>query len=183
MIAAAAYLVERIGRLAEQLQGDSHPICGPASVFIGQIHAGVIYNQDPQEGFLEGTRRWLPDTDPKFVEDDFRAMLHRLVHDTGTAVECDWRFIRPAFHLEQSDPLVAAFQESYQDLSGARLATGAKPFVDDGNSFCDLARVAAITHGPRAGGQHTTNEWVDVDDLVRVAGLYALTAARYCAGG
>ena len=55
-----------------------------------------------------------------------------------------------------------------------------KQFVDDGNSFYGLRRVPAITHGPRAGGQHTLNEWVVVDDMVRVAHLYALVAALYC---
>ena len=30
------------------------------------------------------------------------------------------------------------------------------------------------------GGAHTTREWVEIDDLVRVAHLYALTAATFC---
>jgi acetylornithine deacetylase/succinyl-diaminopimelate desuccinylase-like protein len=51
--------------------------------------------------------------------------------------------------------------------------------VDDGNSFWALAQVPAITHGPRAGGQHTVSEWVSIDDLARVAALYALTAVAY----
>ena len=63
------------------------------------------------------------------------------------------------------------------------MPTGPKLFVDDGNSFSSLAGVPAITHGPRAGGQHTAREWVEIDDLVRVAHLYALTAALYCPVG
>ena len=59
---------------------------------------------------------------------------------------------------------------------------GPKAFVDDGNTFWRLANVPTITHGPKAGGQHTVNEWIDIDDMVRVAGLYAATAVRYCAG-
>ena len=55
--------------------------------------------------------------------------------------------------------------------------------MDDGNSFYGLRRLPAITHGPRAGGQHTVHEWVEIDDLVRVAHLYALTAAAYCPKG
>jgi acetylornithine deacetylase/succinyl-diaminopimelate desuccinylase-like protein len=60
------------------------------------------------------------------------------------------------------------------------LKVGAKPFCDDGNSFWALAQVPAVTHGPRAGGAHTLDEWVSIDDLVRVAHLYALTAVAYC---
>ena len=63
------------------------------------------------------------------------------------------------------------------------LPIGPKPFVDDGNSFYANAGVPSITHGPRAGGQHTVSEWVEIDDLVRVAWLYAAVAAEYCQMG
>jgi hypothetical protein len=49
-----------------------------------------------------------------------------------------------------------------------------------GHSFYDLGGVPSITHGPRAGGQHTVNEWVVIDDMVRIAYLYALIAVLYC---
>jgi acetylornithine deacetylase/succinyl-diaminopimelate desuccinylase-like protein len=148
-------------------------------VFIGQIYSGEIYNQYPAECWLEGTRRWLPGTAPDEVERDFRALLAELAQQTSTIVEADFRLIRDAFRLDEG-PLVTAFQDAYQSLSGQPLPTGPKPFVDDGNSFWALAGIPAITHGPRAGGQHTLEEWVAVDDLARVAHLYALTAVHYC---
>ena len=61
-----------------------------------------------------------------------------------------------------------------------RCLAAAKPFCDDGNTFWSLAKVPAITHGPRAGGAHTLNEWVSISDLVRVAKVYALTALEFC---
>ena len=49
---------------------------------------------------------------------------------------------------------MAAFQGAYAATSGGRpLKVGAKPFCDDGNSFWALARVPAVTHGPRAAGR------------------------------
>jgi acetylornithine deacetylase/succinyl-diaminopimelate desuccinylase-like protein len=76
---------------------------------------------------------------------------------------------------------VRAFWEVYTATAGRPLPVGPKPFVDDGNTFWAFARVPAITHGPRAGGAHTLDEWVSIDDLVRVAQVYALTAQTYCA--
>jgi acetylornithine deacetylase/succinyl-diaminopimelate desuccinylase-like protein len=182
VIAAAAELVARIGRLDDELRDPIHPVCGPASVFIGQIHAGEIYNQYPQEAWLEGTRRWLPGTDPDVVSRDFRTRVDRLAADTGTAVDVRWMLIRDAFAMDPEDRLVEAFQRCHGAISGAPLPRGPKPFVDDGNSFTANGGVPAITHGPRAGGQHTVNEWVDIDDLVRVALLYAAIATLYCSG-
>jgi acetylornithine deacetylase/succinyl-diaminopimelate desuccinylase-like protein len=183
VIAAGADLIARLGDMNSRLKHASHPIAGSASVFIGQIHSGEIFNQYPQECWLEGTRRWLPGTDHREVESELRALLCHLETDTGTRIECDWFFIRDAFDLDPSCALVAAFQGGHEVISGKPLPIGPKPFVDDGNSFGSVGKVPAITHGPRAGGQHTISEWVDIDDLVRVALLYAATAVVYCSAG
>jgi len=180
VIAAGADLVRRLTRLAERLAAKSDPVAGCETVFIGQIHSGEIYNQYPQECRLEGTRRWLPASDRPDVEREFRDLLSQLQAETGTAVTADFIPIRDGFFLDQQDPVVAAFQAAYEATARRPLPTGPKPFMDDGNSFWALGRVPAITHGPLAGGQHTLSEWVSVDDLVRVAHLYALTAVSYC---
>ncbi|MGC8643966.1 MAG: M20 family metallopeptidase, partial [Isosphaeraceae bacterium] len=180
VIAAGARLVAELGRLEAKLAAEVHPVCGSPSVFIGQIHSGEIYNQYPQECWIEGTRRWLPGTEPKAVETEFRSLLNQLGLDTRTQTDCDWFFIRDGFQLDVADPFVATFQGTYKAISGQPLAEGPKPFVDDGNSFWAIKDIPAITHGPRAGGAHTVDEWVDIDDMVRVALLYAASALEYC---
>jgi acetylornithine deacetylase/succinyl-diaminopimelate desuccinylase-like protein len=180
VIAAAAELVARLGRLNERLSVKSDPSAGSESVFIGQIHAGEIFNQYPQECWLEGTRRWLPSTSRRDVEREFRELVGEAARETRTSIDTQFLFIRDAFRLDAADPLVGAFQQAYETISGRTLPAGPKPFVDDGNSFWGIGQVSAITHGPRAGGQHTTSEWVSIDDLIRVALLYALTAVVYC---
>src|SRR5262249_53414869 len=139
-----------------------------------------IYNQYPQECWLEGTRRWLPGAQRDAVEAEFRELLGEVAAQTRTRIDAEFRFIRDPFRLSPGDPLVSAFQASFEAISGAPLPLAAKPFVDDGNSFYGLGPIPAITHGPRAAGQHTVNEWVDLDDMARVAVLYALTAVAYC---
>jgi succinyl-diaminopimelate desuccinylase len=180
VLAAGAELIARLGRVQERLSAQSDPMAGIPSVFVGQFHGGEIYNQYPQSCCLEGTCRWLPGTSAAEVERDFRARSTELARDTRTTVDVEWTFIRDAFRLETNDPIVQAFQQSYKIIRGHPLPLGPKPFVDDGNSFYGLKNIPAITHGPRAGGQHTVNEWVDIDDMVRVAHLYALTAVHYC---
>jgi acetylornithine deacetylase/succinyl-diaminopimelate desuccinylase-like protein len=182
VIAAAAELVGRLARWQEELTARADPRAGHETVFIGQIHGGEIYNQYPQACWLEGTRRWLPGTGQAQVERELREVFAEVADEAGVAIDVDFGLIRGPFRLSPADPLVTAFQASHAELSGAPLPLAAKPFVDDGNSFSSLAGVPAVTHGPRAGGQHTTSEWVDLDDMARVAVLYALTAARYCGG-
>jgi len=183
VIAAGAKLVARLQRLDERLTTQTDPLAGRASVFIGQIHSGEIFNQYPQQCWLEGTRRWLPGTLHQDVESEFRGLLAGLERDTGTKVAVEYQLVRDAFYLDQTDPVVPAFQRAYVATTGHPLAIGPKPFVDDGNCFWAMAKIAAITHGPSAGGQHTTSEWVSIDDLMRVALLYAVTAINYCGEG
>jgi acetylornithine deacetylase/succinyl-diaminopimelate desuccinylase-like protein len=182
VIEAGAELVGRLGEFQELLATRNDPKAGSESVFIGQIHSGEIYNQYPQECWLEGTRRWLPGAKRDDVEREFRALLDNLAADTKTSVETQFRFIRDAFRLDPADRLVTAFQNTCRAVMGNDLPLGPKPFVDDGNSFFGLGPIPTVTHGPRAGGQHTVNEWIDVPDMARVALVYALTAVAYCAG-
>jgi acetylornithine deacetylase/succinyl-diaminopimelate desuccinylase-like protein len=179
VIAAGAELVARLGRLADRLDR-SDPMAGRDSVFVGQIHSGEIYNQFPQTCRLEGTRRWIPGTQRAEVEREFRALVAEVATDSGTTIDLDYQLVRDAFSLDQAHPFVVTFQDAHAAIAGRPLPVGPKPFVDDGNSFWSLAGVPAITHGPRAGGQHTVAEWVSIDDLVRVAQLYALAAMLYC---
>ncbi len=183
VIAAGARLASALEELSGQLVPKQHAIAGRETVFIGQIHAGEIYNQFPSECWLEGTRRWLPANSAQRVEAEFRALATDVAAASGTMVDIEWRTIRGAYDLDINDPLVQCFQTAYAQQAGQALPTGPKLFVDDGNSFWTLAGVPAITHGPQAGGQHTVNEWVSIDDLVRVAHLYALAAALYCPSG
>jgi acetylornithine deacetylase/succinyl-diaminopimelate desuccinylase-like protein len=182
VIAAGADLVQRLLKLDGELAVKKHPLAGRESLFIGQIHSGEIFNQYPQECRLEGTRRWLPGTKRADVERQLHALLDDIQRDTGTTVTCQINLMRDAFELPEDHPFVGMFRQVYQQTSGGKnLPIGAKPFCDDGNSFWELAHVPAITHGPNAGGAHTLNEWVSIDDLVRVARLYATTAAIFCA--
>jgi acetylornithine deacetylase/succinyl-diaminopimelate desuccinylase-like protein len=182
VIAAGGELIGRLGQLGERLSSQVDPVAGKASVFIGQVHSGEIFNQYPQEFWAEGTRRWLRVDERAAVEAEFRGILDGLANERGVAVECEWKCIRDPFQLDLKHWLVDAFQTCYAAMHGEPLPTGPKMFVDDGNTFHALAGIPAITHGPRAGGQHTVNEWIDIDDMVRVATLYALTAIVYLNG-
>ena len=179
VIAATAELVLRMKSLDAEVSSRRDPLAGAESVFIGKVDGGEIYNQYPSECRLEGTRRWLPGGRIEDVERGLRAAASEIAARTGAAIEIDFQPIRDAFALDLEHPFVEVFARAHETVSGERLPTGPKPFVDDGNAFWALTRAPAITHGPLAGGQHTTDEWVSIDDLVRVARVYALTAAAY----
>lgn len=179
---AAAALIERFAEWELQLAQRKHPLAGSESVFLGQIHCGEMYNQHAAVCRLEGTRRWLPGNTRAQVEAEYQAVLADVARQTGATVSGEFMLIRDAFELDPECSLARAFQQVYAADAGHALPLGAKPFVDDGSCFWHIRRVPAITHGPRGGGAHTVNEWVSIDDLVRVARVYAATAVAFCGG-
>lgn len=180
VMAVGAQVVARFRDWQQELAQVRHPLAGPETVFLGQFHCGEIYNQYPQSCWLEGTMRWLPDTPVSRVEARFHEQLARLGQETGAKIEGSFQLIRDAFKLNEIEPFVTDFLDAYSETTGRRLPIGAKPFVDDGSCFWQQRRLPAITHGPEAGGAHTIEEWVSIDDLVRVATVYAATAVRFC---
>lgn len=176
---AGVALAQRLAQWDEVLGRSPDPRIGAASVFVGQIHSGAIYNEFAQECWLEGTRRWLPGADRKEVESEFKQVVQEVAARGGVRVEVDFRFVRDAFLLDLESAIVPAFDRACAEVRGAALPRGPKAFVDDGNSFWGLAGLPAITHGPRAGGQHTLSEWVSIDDMVRVARVYCRTAIHF----
>ncbi len=179
-IAAGVDLVTRLQALGVRLQSVPPAAAGRDSLFVGQIHAGEIYNQSPRACQVEGTRRW---TEPGAGE-AARAELQRLIaqcaQEHGVGATLEWELQGDAMRLSEHSEFVQAFQSAYRAETGTVLPFGDKPFIDDGNLYAAWAHIPAITHGPDARGAHTMHEAVPVAELARVARVYALTAIAFC---
>ena len=182
VLTAGVLVAQRLQELHAALGQTTHPIAGQDSVFIGQFQCGEIFNQAAVLCTIKGTRRWVTPNAAAKVEAEFAALLAEVAGETGTSIEYDFEVQGEAYAVDESDPLLAAFQAAHKAVTGRQLALGRKPFVDDGNTFAALAGITPLSHGPAATGAHTLNEEVSLTDLVRVAEVYALTAVGYCGG-
>ena len=182
VLGAGAELVCRLRNLNKTLVRTSDPWSGCDTVFVGLIESGEIYNQAPVGCTVRGTRRGVTPGRTEAVEAGFRALVNELAVASGTPATIDFQVQGDAFRVSREDAIVSAFQTAYSAVSGVELPVGGKPFVDDGNTYAALAGIPALTHGPDARGAHTLSEAVEVDELVRVARVYAMTAVAYCGG-
>ena len=180
VIGTGTAVFRELQRLQSEISLITDAYAGADSVFVGRFSSGEIYNQVPTECRLNGTRRWVTPGQVEAVEKAFRGLVGRIAADAGATAEVDFAVQGDAFRIDEADPIVSAFQDAHQAVSGSRLPAGGKPFVDDGNTYAPRAGIPALTHGPNATGAHTTNEEVPVAELVRVAKTYALTAIGYC---
>lgn len=180
VLGAGAELVCRLRNLEKSLARTTDPWSGSDAVFVGLIESGEIYNQAPVGCSVRGTRRWVTPGRTEAVEAGFRALVGELAAESGTSATVDFQIQGDAFRVSREDAIVSAFQTAYAAVTGRELPPGGKPFVDDGNTYAALAGIPALTHGPDAKGAHTLSEAVAVDELVRVARVYAMTAVAYC---
>jgi acetylornithine deacetylase/succinyl-diaminopimelate desuccinylase-like protein len=180
VIAAGATLVKRMHEENIPLSRITALYVGSDSFFVGKFHAGEIFNQSPTECLISGTRRWVTPGQREQVLADLRALLDEVAEETHTQIAIDIDLPGDAFTLDPNTLLIASFQDAYSAVTGAPLPLGNKPFVDDASIIIDETGLPAITHGPAATGAHTLFEAVTLDELVRVARVYALTALHFC---
>jgi len=180
VIWAAAEILGRFEQLDGELSGLTHDLAGRESVFVGKVEAGEIFNQSPTSCRLSGTRRWLPGTSTALVQQQVQQILDQVAETRGVQIESKCQIVRDAYEISPEDALAQAVQSAYQQVTSSELPVGAKPFVDDGNAFTSRGGIPAVTHGPNATGAHTLNEECPVDELVRIAHVYALAALDYC---
>lgn len=179
VIGAGADVLMALRALKQRISSITAPYVGNDSVFVGMFQSGEIFNQSPTQCIIKGTRRWVTPGQADQVMDELRSIFADVAATTGTQIDVSFDLPGDAFRIDLEHPLVAAFQNAITTVSGAPLPVGAKPFVDDGNIFA-AAGITPITHGPNATGAHTLHEEVPIDELVRVAHVYALTSLGFC---
>jgi acetylornithine deacetylase/succinyl-diaminopimelate desuccinylase-like protein len=181
VVAIGAELLQRLKALGEDLSAITAPHIGSDSIFVGHMVSGEIYNQAPVKCRIEGTRRWVRSGSEPAAKREIEEVLAALAAESATRITLvDWVVPGDAFTVDEQSPLFSAFQGAHEQLTGAGLRVGGKPFIDDGNGFMNIGGIQALTHGPCATGAHTLDEEVSVAELLRVAKVYALTAYTFC---
>ena len=87
---------------------------------------------------------------------------------------------RPCTHTDRGDPVVASAVWASRQVSGREPEFAGVPGATDGTFLWALKDIPIVTMG--AGDRqvpHQVDEWVDLDQLVDTARIYALTALHY----
>jgi succinyl-diaminopimelate desuccinylase len=96
------------------------------------------------------------------------------------AVTVDFLSDRPCTHTDEADPVVASAVWASRRVTGRQPVFAGVPGATDGTFLWALKQIPIVTMG--AGDRqvpHQVNEWVDLDQLVDTARIYALTALHY----
>ncbi len=137
----------------------------------GQSHPYIIKRLNALGGEIERHTRL------HYENLDRKLNLAR-AHDLKVALEI--LTDRPCTRTDAGDPVVTAADWATRETTGKEPIYAGVPGATDGTFLWALKNIPIVTMG--AGDRqvpHQVDEWVDLDQLVETAGIYALAALRY----
>lgn len=141
----------------------------------GQSHPAI------RDEMLELAQKVMRYVQQHYAEYDRRLKLER---DHSLAVEVDFLTDRPCTSTDPADPLVRAAHWATGRITKTEPQYSGVQGATDGTFLWSLKNIPIVTMG--AGARHVAHqmdEWVDLDQLVETAGIYALTALWYLKPG
>jgi acetylornithine deacetylase len=180
-IYGAAAVVAEIERLHAELATRPHPLLGPATWSVGQIHGGIGGSIVPAECVVVADRRLLPGESTDAVLDELRERVAGLrLADRGLTVDLVMPMEMPAFQTPADSELARATDAALADAGGPGLSLGGWTAACDGGFVARDLGVPVVVLGPGSATTqaHRADESVAIEELLVAARAYALTALR-----
>lgn len=173
----AIYHMRRIVQHVEEeliprLASKSHPLLGGPAMTVGVIQGGTQVNIVPDSCRIEVDRRVLPNEERETITDEFTEEMEAVAHSAGfdfTLEEDQWY---PPFEQAADSPVVEfALTACRRALGECALTTA--PWAANSGVFSE-AGIPCVLFGPGSIRQaHTVDEFIELDQVVRAAAVYA----------
>lgn len=161
------------------LDWQADPATGAESIFVSRIAGGEQFNREPARCLVEGTWRWQPERTAWDIEQELASLVGQIRSRYDVRVEISLAPVRDGYRLTHGEQVVRSLRSAFHTVAGRDLPLGSSTFATDVPIFIREGRVAAISHGLDARSSQTGDEWVAVDDLVRLAQIYICAALDY----
>ncbi|NUS08190.1 MAG: M20 family metallopeptidase [Nonomuraea sp.] len=182
-IEAVGTLVVALRSLQQELQR-----LHPAHEHLGEVYVTptvVTAGTEEQVNVIPATAsvfvdvRTIPGLEHKVVADRVAALAGADGIEAAVSVLVD----RPPVDVPVSDPVVAALAAAHRTVTGEEPVYGGVPGSTDGTVLTHWGGVPSVVYGP--GGKwiaHQADEYVEVDEIVRCARVFAEAARRFLHG-
>ena len=162
-----------LAALDERLRadGEPHPLLGGPSVHASLIEGGQELSTYPDRCVLTIERRTLPGETVDHVEEEVAAVVGDATVKT--------LFEREPLETASDEPIVAVLIEQAGSILGRPPDLAGAPFWTDA-ALLSAAGIPTVVFGPGGAGAHAEVEWVDLDDLAKLAQILLATATAYC---
>lgn len=169
-----------LGDLERQLRARApHPLVGPPSLHAAVLHGGTGPSTYAARSTLQIERRTIPGetADDVMTEiENLAAPLRQADPSYEVTVRLD--LARDPFEVAPDAGIVRAVRDAAAAARGHPVVdAGQTPWMDA--AFLAAAGIETVVIGPAGAGAHATEEWVDVESVVRLAEILADAVTRY----
>jgi acetylornithine deacetylase len=154
----------RLEALDRELQArPPHPLMGTGSLHASLVSGGRELSSYPDRCTLQYERRTIVGEDGPQAEQEIQDILRALrADDAEFEGDAKLTFSRPPYELPQGHPLPAALAASTPN--GTPGVVGMSFWTDA--AVLGHAGIPTVLFGPGGAGLHSTEEYVNVDDVV-----------------
>ena len=177
----------RLGRVLARLEAldvtlqarPPHALVGTASLHASLIEGGRELCSYPDRAVLQLERRTLPEEPETIALEEVRLILDALkVEDSTFRATAKTLFSRPAYELPAGHALPEHLASALEHVGGAPRLTGASFWTDA--AVLGHAGIPSVLFGPGGAGLHSTEEYVNVADVLVCRDALAELARRFC---
>jgi acetylornithine deacetylase/succinyl-diaminopimelate desuccinylase-like protein len=149
------------------------------TMFIGKFVSGDYYNRVPVSCSIAGTRRHFADGSHAAVHAELEALVDTLRAETGASIRLDITTMTDAYEIDPDTRIARALRWSHHAMTGETMIPVMSGAAGNAADFVVRAGVPAVYYGCDYATAHSDRERTTVEELVRVAQVFALTAARF----
>jgi acetylornithine deacetylase len=177
----------RLGRVLVRLEAldrtlqarPPHPLVGTGSLHASIVEGGHELSSYPDRASLQMERRTLPGEHEATALHEVQQILDALAVEDGTfRAEATAVFGRPAYEIVADHELPGMLSAALAQAGGEPRITGASFWTDA--AVLGHAGIPSILFGPGGAGLHSTEEYVNVADVLVCRDALIELARRFC---
>ena len=174
-------VLARLDDLEQELRRrDGHRLVGAPSLHAPQIEGGTASSVYAARCRLRVERRTVPGETGEEALREVQEILDDLAAaDPAVDASCSLSFSRRPFEADPDGAIAEAVRAATATVRGEAPPDVGQTFWTDAALLAE-AGTETVVLGPVGAGLHTSEEWVDLDSVVDLAGILARTARRYC---
>ncbi len=150
--------------LADELAArDPHALLGTASVHASLIQGGRELSSYPDRCVLDLERRTLPGETEADIVGEIEWLVEALGSDARFKAAVDVELFRPAFEIDEAEPLPTGLRAAVEAKRGESRFAGMTGWTD--SALLAEAGIPAVVFGPGGAGLHGIDEWGDTAQI------------------
>jgi acetylornithine deacetylase len=175
----------RMGRVLARLEaldgtlqsGRAHPLLGTASLHAGTIRGGTELSVYPAECVLQIERRTLPGEPTDVALRELTAIARELT-TADPEFACDARMLlaRPPYATPSGAAVIDHLSQAVRARMGTRPLAGLSFWTDA--AVLGEHGTPTVLFGPRGAGLHSTEEYVEIEDVLACRDVFQAWLAR-----